>query len=240
MTRKPKSNPNSRRNRRKTSQSTNPNNGYQLSRGVSYDRTSRFQRAISFTLPMYTGTTGGFGWNGAGTNTLQMYFSLQACHYDTGGSANTTNMPNYTEFTGLFDEWRIRHVDIDMYYSRNDHSGTSIDQLPIILSCVDYTDSLPLSVISDVLEYDPFEVRQLGNQRAEDPRCRFPLNPRLNITNNAGGTALSGDQWCNSIYPDVLWRGRKFWYNNTTIGAAALAGSITFIVTVDYEFRCPR
>lgn len=203
--------------------------------------TYSFSRAVTTTIPISSGSSGAFGWNNVGTNSLQVYFSLQNFHYDTGGSANTQSMPSYTEFTALFDEWKIRHVDFDLYFSKDDHSGATVNsQLPILYACTDFTDSLPVSGADEVLQYNPYHVRQLGNARGEDPRVRLSVNPRLNMTNNAGGTALSGQEWCNSIYPDVLWRGIKLWYDNQVTGTPVAVGWVTMVTTVHYEFRCPR
>lgn len=223
-----------KRSKRRSKQSSNP------SRFLEFKIFS-FTRAVSINIPISSGSTAGtFGWNNVGTNSLQLYGSLQTFRYDTGGSGNTANMPSYTEFTALFDEWRLRRMDFDFYFSKNDHASNTNSQLPVLFSCHDYNDSLPLANADEVLQYNPYVVKQLGNARGEDPRVHFSVVPKTTITNNAGGTALIGDMWVNSIYPDTLWRGVKIWYDNNVVGAAVLVGQITIVATMHYEFRHPR
>lgn len=90
---------------------------------------------------------------------MQFTFSPGATDYRLGGvSIYSTALPDLTDFTNLFDQWRIKRVilrcDIAAGYS---NSAPTPIIMPNIFYVSDYDDSQNLSVV-DILQYPQLQV----------------------------------------------------------------------------------
>lgn len=205
----------------------------------------KFSRMAETQFTMVPGSTGAFGFQGLGSNSIQIKFSLKNLYCDFGGSVGVIQMPNYTDFTSLFEQYRVTGAQLQMFFNRNsDSTATGGATLPLVAFIKDYVNGVPLGSLGEALQYGNVELKQFGNTRGESPAVKVALSPKVAIETNDYGVfpaavATSG-QWFDTHYPDLPWYGVKGWYDNQTTGAGGAAvGTISLYVKVFYEFRKP-
>jgi len=95
------------------------------------------------------------GWANTGYQTVQMNFTASASDVRIGGvSVYTPSLPNTSEFTNLFDQWKIKQVTTRFDWSINTAQPSSDVSYasPLIFLVLDHDDSLDASV-NDLLQY---------------------------------------------------------------------------------------
>lgn len=113
----------------------------------------------------------GFSWNGVALgNTLQFSFTLAALNIYAAGASTAfavLALPNYTELTALYDQYRIDWVEMQIMFSNNQSSvNTPATTLPILWLAKDYDDTNNAS-ITDIQQYATQQCWQVGNQRGD-------------------------------------------------------------------------
>lgn len=198
----------------------------------------------SFTL--FPGSSGSFGFAGVGSNAISLAFSLKNLYINFGPSVNVVQMPNYTDFTNLFEQYRLGSVEVMLFFNRNAESAaTTSSTLPLIAFVNDFTDSTQLTSIADALEYPNCRIIQMGNTRGESPAVKLHITPKVagEVSDYGVAPALQFTQnpWINSLYPDTPHFAIKGWYDNQTAGAAVQpCGEIFLYVKVAFECRRPH
>lgn len=94
------------------------------------------------------------GLDGTGTTDLQISFSPGATDWRFGGvSVYTDSLPNNSEFSALFDQWRIKSIIMRADYTVHqwDNSGVSYS-IPLVSYVADYDDPGQLT-LSAMQEY---------------------------------------------------------------------------------------
>jgi hypothetical protein len=200
---------------------------------------------VETQFTMVPGSTGAFGFQGLGTNSVQMTFSLKNLYINFGASVGVVQMPNYTDFTSLFEQYRITNVELQLFFNRNsDSTATGGATLPLVAFVKDYVNATPLTALSDALQYQNVELKQFGNTRGESPAVKLSLKPRVAVEVNDYGVfpaaVAAENQWYDSHYPDLPFYAVKGWYDNQTVGAGgASVGTVSLYAKVTYEFRRP-
>lgn len=152
----------------------------------------KFIRSASFQAPGaqlgYDQRTG-FVWNGTNllSHTLQFNFTLQGVNVYCGGTFVTTlALPNNTELTALYDQYRIDWVDCQFMFSNNQSSVNSpTSVLPICYIAKDYDDSGDAGVTA-IQQYATQQTWQLGNWRGDGIRhVRVKPNVDVAVYNTA-------------------------------------------------------
>lgn len=122
-------------------------------------------------------------------------------------------VPSYTEFTSLYDQYKISAVKVKIVprYNvsafDNIQSAAATPYIPQVFTAIDYDDS-GVSTVSDLLQYQNCKMTR-GNvihQRYLKPRCR-------NILQNLNGTASARAPfrgWIDSADPEVIHYGLKW------------------------------
>jgi hypothetical protein len=198
----------------------------------------------SFTL--FPGSSGSYGFAGVGSNAISLSFSLQQLYINFGPSANSVGMPDFTDFTNLFAQYRITGAEVMMFFNRNAESAaTTSSTLPVIAFANDYTGNTQFTSIAGPLEYSDCRLIQLGNTRGESPAVRLKIRPRpaaeLSDFGVAPAMSPSEGTWISSTYPDVPHYCIKGWYDNQTAGAAVSpCGEIFLYVRLSIECRQPK
>lgn len=146
-----------------------------------------FVRSVSFRAPSaqlgYDQRTG-FTWNGVALNThnLQFNFTLGGVNIFAGGTAIGTGvlpMPNVTELTTLYDQYRIDWIECDFFFSNNMSNVTSpTTVLPICYMCKDYDDSADAGV-TDIQQYTTQMVWQWGQQQGRNGKYTVRIKPNV-------------------------------------------------------------
>lgn len=127
-----------------------------------------------------------------------------------------SSLPNSSEFTALFDMYRIDSVELE-YQLITEVIGSAY---PRIAFTPDYNDSTPPTTESQVLEYGTSEMFLFSQYK---PVFKRMLKPRAQLGTYQGAfTAYSlapQDAWVSCDYPSVLYYGAKDFissYNSTT------------------------
>lgn len=80
-----------------------------------------------------------------------------------GYSVNLSQLPNYTEFTTLFDQYRINKVVVKFVPSFTQDTIGSTEITPNLQSVIDYNDVTTPTATSELLQYQSYR-RTRGNQ----------------------------------------------------------------------------
>lgn len=121
-----------------------------LRRMRRYGRKKRYNDPWSTEIHKYKRTT---------FNEIDVSAS-NALHFANSGFSSPDHfsldkLPNYTEFTALYDMYRIDKVKLTFMYSMNSaaYSASNVACLPVLVYVNDYDDGTPLSTGADYLEY---------------------------------------------------------------------------------------
>lgn len=182
------------------------------------------------------------GWGGSGLFDLEFSFSLtQMLVYRGGTLFSTTSITGGTDFTPLFEEWRINTVEIGMMYGANSVApGPTTGPIgPILLAVFDPNDTSAVS-LSSILQYNGVRVIQIANVRGESGAC-YKFQPRIqsNSASNAAGVAIlqPPSQWISTDAPTAPHNGFKVFYDSAASTYASTIGSVSFYVKLNYSFR---
>jgi len=169
-------------------------------------------------------------------------FTLGAVNnYINGAFIGSAANVNYAEYTQLFDSYRIRKVEITMYYNSNSSSLNNTPSLPVISMANDY-DDVGSTALESLMQYESYRCVQFGNNSGNG-KVVHSLRPKIQASvETTGGSALamlSSNQWIDCNNTSVLHCGLKGNYDNMNIGSASV-GFITFYVKYWVEFKNAR
>lgn len=183
---------------------------------------------------------------------LQISFSLQETIIYLGGTARwTVPTPNYTEFTALFDQFRIKTVDVMAIHGWSGFdAGTGTVstwpayQYPSICYCADYDDVLDTGATS-IQQYSSCKYIDFT---AAKPVKLLSFTPRTSVETyrtavTTAYTQGSPKAWIDIAYPNTPQYGLKLGLENSTLGggpASATVGSMNLIFKYHLEFKNPR
>lgn len=159
-----------------------------------------------------------------------------------GYSFTLDQLPNYTEFTALYDLYRIRGVEVIWELTPTASATTKTSNImPVILAYPDFDDSTAPTSRSEAEQVSQMERLQLSEAR---PAVKRFIAPHIvygvaGASANVGGNRVAGFLDCGSF--SVLHYGVKFWianFNSTTLTetGATIALSFRFHLTM----RNPR
>jgi len=119
------------------------------------------------------------GFNNSGISNMQVNFSLQQINLLLGGTSwATLAMPSYTEFTSLYDQFRIDWIGCEFYFSASEAQSAAGNngQLPMLICAKDYDDS-NIALAGDLAQYNNAAYWQLGSI----PKKVINLRPNVDI-----------------------------------------------------------
>lgn len=151
-------------------------------------------------------------------------------------------LPNYLEFSALYDFYKIRAVEVIWELTPTAAATTKTSNImPVVLAYPDYDDSTAPASLSDALQASQMERLQLSEARTSARRMIMPHVSYgvAGAATNLGGSQRSGFIDCS--YAGVGHFGVKFWiknFNSTTLTetGATVALSFRFHLTM----RNPR
>lgn len=161
-------------------------------------------------------------------NTAQNFTGL-------GLSFNVSDLPNYTEFSNLFDQYRIRWVAIRVIPINNvAYANTEGVQLPDVLAAVDMDDATAPVDLNAMHQYSNCVV--FGAMAA--PRT-IGFRPAIAGVCYQGATAVGytvrQNDWVNMANL-VPWYGIKFGVHNE-LDHTAITYKYRLFITLTMEFR---
>jgi len=219
---------NLKRNQKRSKRSNSGIPKVLIPKGLS-SRELEITRTVETLVTVASGNTGAYGLNGASSNSISFSFALSQLNIYIGGTTGTVNLPNYTEFIGLFDQYCIKRVEMIAFYNLNtatNNSGSVIQtaSLPVFALVDDYTDAGTLASMSDALQYGNCRLIQFGNDRGANPGIRHSLSPRPAVSaGDYGATSApivpKGSVWMNTQNAPIPHYGIKMYYDNWNTGA---------------------
>lgn len=120
-----------------------------------------------------------------------------------------SQLPNYTEFTNLYNEYKIARVKVKFIYSANNQPVTTlanITALPTIYTAVDTNDSVAPTAVSDLLQYKTFKAH-----RADKPfSVYFKPNYAVAAYSGAFTSYAASAGWIDTSSVNVKHYGLKW------------------------------
>jgi len=152
----------------------------------------------------------------------------------------TFNMPNSSDFTNLFDHYRIDKVGIKMMstVSGVGVQVTSNHQMPMIWIFNDIDDGLAPTQASQFLERENVRHISFSDTNVKD----HTVYPRVAVQ-NYNGIALSGFgvgnkyAYMDAAYPNIEYYGTKFHYHSPVNTADLITGTLSYIVKYHLTFK---
>jgi hypothetical protein len=163
-------------------------------------------------LMVSTAANQGFTCNGITGNDLAMFFSLAGTYLFIGSTnVQITSLPNFAEFTSLYDQYRIDRVEVGFTFSNNVSTVSNpTTTLPILGVAIDYDDVADTN-FSSLQQYDSFQSFQLGAPSLPSGKRVFSLSPTFtsSVYTNAGTGHARQRGFLDCSYPTVQHYGLK-------------------------------
>lgn len=134
-----------------------------------------------------------------------------------------SGLPNYTEFTALFDQYKIVGVDMQIIYSQNTSAINDPNGIPLMWYVIDRDDNTLPTSIDELRQYDNCQCIRL-----DKPFHIYITNPKYSSTawdNAIASGYAQGRGWLQTAYPGIDYYGIKtaiqndFGQSDTTGGA---------------------
>lgn len=146
-----------------------------------------------------------------------------------GYSFALSDLPNYTEFTNLFDEYRIVRVSMRFMRSRIQVNNTATITVPYFLSLVDKDDSAAPASYNEMLQHPDCRIKDCSRNLYLSFVPRFSMNIYNGVT-DAYGSRVG---WIDCSNASVPHYGVKIGF-----GTSAAANQYSYIVWFKYKVLC--
>lgn len=182
--------------------------------------THRFRRLGTKSI-IYVAGAGTIGQNGHPSNDTGLSLSavsadnLSAC-YQFGWSHDfrLVNAVGSTEFTTLFDKYKITGIKYKIMYQCNDAQVAGSQVLPIIHYAVDTDDSSTPASLTAVQERSNTKSKVFGNTQTISFFLRPKVAASLYQSSISTGYEVKKAPYINSSYASIPHYGVKVWMNN--------------------------
>lgn len=139
-----------------------------------------------------------------------------------GVAFHLSDLPNYTEFTALFDAYRI--IEVEMFWELTKNGGSN---WPTLVVWPDYDDASAPSTLADAEQVQAASRLHFSNAVTS---FRRKVIPRVSgVVEGTGAAALSASNivspWLDCAYPQIEHFGVKFWvadYNSTSYSSTVI------------------
>lgn len=147
-----------------------------------------------------------------------------------------SNVPNYTEFTNLYDQYKINAVKVTLIPRGNTaeitaSSGASTvfqGQSVGVFSVIDYDDTAALANINEACQYQNMKMTRATQQHSRYLKPRFNLLSITNQGTGATGASQNTRGWLDCDYINVPHYGVK-WALQQNVNY-----NLTYDVKIDY------
>lgn len=157
---------------------------------------------------------------------------------------------NYTEFTSLYDQYKITYVKIKMFYrftSSEDVRGVTAPaggvsqntapQLPRLFYYVDYDDDTSPATVNEIRENSKCVIRQFQMGKPITIRIR-PRTAGLIFNGLTSAYDIGRRSWINCAYPDVPHYGLKWAVEDMSRWPSTGAGLPNIVWETKVWFKC--
>jgi len=178
------------------------------------------------------------------SNGLAVTFALDGCRMYVGGVNSTSaTIPTNTDFTTLFDSWRIRGVSVKVFFTNTTAtSATTTTAMPIVYFTPDSDDVTPPDM-NIIQQYPGTKSYQFGNGATPDGCLRCYVRPKaLNATGTqTGPTQLGAVSWPALAWMDMATPANQYFGLKMVlppdVNQSVAGGRFIFHFAVDYEFK---
>lgn len=178
--------------------------------------------------------------DGLGAQTMQFSFSPGATDFRFGGTSIYSDaLPNSTEFSALFDQWRIKSVifrlDCPANYSAAG-ANASPTVYPLIHYVLDYDDSVNAD-INALLQYPQLQTHNFASDGYTPLMIRFSPKPLRDIAGSGLATGygpMPTAPWIRTSDFTIPHYGLKLafdWFGYS------VTSYVNFVITVSYEME---
>lgn len=201
---------------------------------------------MQFGVNSYAGFTSPSGALTYG-NGLQITYTLSGIGFN--GNANSTSiaMPDFAEFTALFDQYRIVGARERWIWSNNIASASSVvgtlvgNCIPIVQSAFDYTDASPPASNTVLQEREDTEYLSFDTNGPKSFRVKPKCLGALSVGGTSAALAGQASEWIGTNAPTVQHLGHKMYMESQSNAATQLqTGYLWCYVTLEMEFRTPQ
>lgn len=144
------------------------------------------------------------------------------------------NMPNVTEFSSLFDAYRINKVVFKFIPSYNTYyTGTTLaagTSLPKILTALDFDDATAPTAADELFQYDTLRIHT-GDKRFSRKFTPF-CAPDIGASNSSG---VKSKQWIDWAFTNIPHYGLKIFMEGNA--ATAIQYSLNVYRTIYFSCR---
>jgi hypothetical protein len=158
--------------------------------------------------------------------------------------AQLNNLPNYTEFTTLFDDYRINLVEYMFVFDENSASVASANTpsqqsnfIPNLLTVHDYDDAALLTAVTDYCQYETFQCARLDKaiHRYVRPKSAQAVYGAGALTQYA---QTDSNPWIDAGYPGAEFYGLKFAVVGNMEGGAGTRQLGMLTIYIRYHIEC--
>lgn len=165
-------------------------------------------------------------------------------------SFNLKQLPDYTDFTSLFDSYKIDWIEVTLRAAQNSvdisqqvygPTGTAgqVNSLPLFTYAIDRDDSVPPTSSDQLLQYANCRVKRVLND------IKIKIRPGFQDSAPTGGATtviVQGPRsgYIDMTYPDVIHRGVKFCWSQVFPAGSAAGQQVEswLLPTVKLGFKC--
>lgn len=178
------------------------------------------------------------------TGTVNLQASIDNNPYLTGSQFTFQQLPNNSEFSSMFDNYKIHGIKFTWFRPAIANSASEMDHFVRLHTAIDYNDASTPSSINTLMEYDNYRVVALHDQYMTNGKYSRFWRPKIakeiyrSTTTTAYEAQRPGFIDCN--YLDVPHYGIK-WALEVQDGQApspTQPADITFQYTITYYFSC--
>lgn len=170
--------------------------------------------------------------SGTNSTTIAYFFTLAAW------------LSNYTEFTPLFDQYRLRRVIMKFRLvppSEANNTPTTLQFYPDIAVTVDHDDANTPTTIDEIKQYGKCKTGVLQPNTWFTYRCYPTASMQLYRTATTTGYApLKNNQWLDLGYTDIPYYGIKVGVDYSSLGTLAANAAVEVRVHMTWEFKSAR
>lgn len=153
----------------------------------------------------------------------------------TSLSFNLNTIPNVSEFTTLFDQYKFTYVKLMFKLNQDPSAQTAVNSYyPTMYHCVDHDDVIPPTSINDLRQHGRTRMSVLRPNRYTVIKIKPSVLNELFRT--AGQTTVQPKwrQWIDMAHPDTTHYGLKYALDNTF----NLNPNYSLEVQAQYWFQC--
>lgn len=194
----------------------------------------KFSRHLSQNIALRADT----GFSGVGFDmTLQPNLAFLDVTI-SGSTAFSPAVPNVSEFTALFDQYRIKKVSYELFFSLN-NSNSQQNWPNFLIHCVNDYNSNGSFALTDIEQMPEMRTYQAGTNHKVSWYC-YP-HARADVLTITGISSTSAwnvkSPWLDTTSTNVAHLGTRIYLNNQGRSTLGDIGTVTIQCTYDLEFK---